>query len=91
MLSEVEASLIFRRRQHKTQSEILRLRFAPLRMTKNNLVDRSSGDNPGRFSQPRVCCSCSSLPVPRVASKMLPDKCAGAGEREAAGFKAGIP
>jgi hypothetical protein len=34
MLSEVEASLIFRRRQHKTQSEILRLRFAPLRMTK---------------------------------------------------------
>ena len=34
MLSEVEASLIFPRRQHKTQSEILRLRFAPLRMTK---------------------------------------------------------
>ena len=34
MLSEVEASLIFRRRQRKTQSEILRLRFAPLRMTK---------------------------------------------------------
>jgi len=34
MMSEVEASLIFRRRQHKTQSEILRLRFAPLRMTK---------------------------------------------------------
>ena len=34
MLSEVEASLIFRRRQHKTQSEILRLRVAPLGMTK---------------------------------------------------------
>jgi len=49
MMSEVEASLIFRRRQHKTQSEILRLRFAPLRMTKNNVVDRSSGDNPGDF------------------------------------------
>jgi hypothetical protein len=49
MLSEVEASLIFRRRQHKTQSEILRLRFAPLRMTKNNVLDRSSGDNPGDF------------------------------------------
>ena len=49
MMSEVEASLIFRRRQHKTQSEILRLRFAPLRITKNNLVHRSSGDNPRRF------------------------------------------
>jgi hypothetical protein len=34
MLNEVETSLIFRRRQHKAQSEILRLRFAPLRMTK---------------------------------------------------------
>ena len=50
MLSEVEASLIFFGDDNtRTQSEILRLRFAPLRMTKNNVVDRSSGDNPGDF------------------------------------------
>ena len=57
MLSKVEASLIFRKRFHKTQTEILRLRgvyperekrveprkLSGLRMTNNRLVESPSG------------------------------------------------
>jgi len=56
MLSEVEASLIFRRRQHKTQSEILRLRFAPLRMTKTTWSIALLATTSAIFGS-RVCCN----------------------------------
>jgi hypothetical protein len=91
MLSEVEASLIFRRRQHKTQSEILRFRFASLRMTKATWSIAFLATIPGDFRNREFVAAGRVCPVPWVVSKMLPDKCAGAGEREAAGFKAGIP
>ena len=57
---------------------------------KNNAVDRSSGDNPDDFRN-QVLVAAARVCQFRGSPQMLPDKCAGAGKRAAAGFKPSIP
>jgi hypothetical protein len=56
---------------------------------KNDLVERSFGCNLGDFAN-AACCSRVDVTF-AAASKILSDKCAGAGERAAAGLKPSIP